>query len=55
MCNLITADNVHGGSGSDGPVLSEPTFIPQNCTAVELMVKTLCESPEPMATVFIGP
>ncbi len=39
MRELIIADNVHGESGLDGPALPEPTFAPQNCTAVELMAK----------------
>ncbi len=43
MRNLIIADNVHGESGLDGPALPEPAFAPQNCTAVELMAKTLRE------------
>lgn len=43
MRELIIADNVHGESGLDGPALPEPAFAPQNCTAVELMAKTLRE------------
>lgn len=55
MRNLIIADNVHGESGLDGLALPEPTFAPQNCTAVELMAKTLCESEEPITIVSTGP
>ena len=55
MRELIIADNVHGESGLDGPALPEPTFAPQNCTAVELMAKTLCESEEPVTIVSTGP
>lgn len=55
MRNLIIADNVHGESGLDGPALPEPTFAPQNCTAVELMAKTLRESAEPVTIVSTGP
>jgi pyrimidine-specific ribonucleoside hydrolase len=55
MRDLIIADNVHGESGLDGPALPEPTFAPQDCTAVELMAKTLRESPEPMTIVSTGP
>ena len=55
MRNLIIADNVHGESGLDGPALPEPTFAPQNCTAVELMAKTLRESEEPVTIVSTGP
>ena len=51
MRELIIADNVHGESGLDGPALPEPTFAPQNCTAVELMAKTLRERAEPV-TLF---
>ena len=55
MRNLIIADNVHGESGLDGPALPEPTFAPQNCTAVELMAKTLRES-ENLSPLFLtGP
>lgn len=55
MRDLIIADNVHGESGLDGPALPEPTFAPQNCTAVELMAKTLRESAEPVTIVSTGP
>lgn len=55
MRNLIIADNVHGESGLDGPALPEPAFAPQNCTAVELMAKTLRESAEPVTIVSTGP
>jgi pyrimidine-specific ribonucleoside hydrolase len=55
MRALIIADNVHGESGLDGPALPEPDFAPQNCTAVELMAKTLRESPQPVTIVATGP
>ncbi|ADO49399.1 pyrimidine-specific ribonucleoside hydrolase RihA [[Enterobacter] lignolyticus] len=55
MRELIIADNVHGESGLDGPALPEPGFAPQPCTAVELMAKTLRESPEPVTLVSTGP
>ncbi|MFO6427386.1 nucleoside hydrolase [Escherichia coli] len=55
IVELIIADNVHGESGLDGPALPEPTFAPQNCTAVELMAKTLRESAEPVTIVSTGP
>lgn len=49
MRELIIADNVHGESGLDGPALPEPSFAPQNCTAVELMAKpcATARSPSP--------
>ncbi|MDV1092160.1 pyrimidine-specific ribonucleoside hydrolase RihA [Raoultella ornithinolytica] len=52
---LIIAENVHGESGLDGPALPEPDFAPQNVTAVELMAKTLRESPQPVTIVATGP
>ena len=55
MRELIIAENVHGESGLDGPALPEPDFTPQACTAVELMAKTLRESPQPVTIVATGP
>ncbi|EML7265210.1 pyrimidine-specific ribonucleoside hydrolase RihA [Raoultella ornithinolytica] len=55
MRELIIAENVHGESGLDGPALPEPDFTPQACTAVELMAKTLHESPQPVTIVATGP
>ncbi|HHS9594564.1 pyrimidine-specific ribonucleoside hydrolase RihA [Raoultella planticola] len=55
MRELIIADNVHGESGLDGPALPEPDFAPQSVTAVELMAKTLRESPQPVTIVATGP
>ena len=55
MRELIIADNVHGESGLDGPAMPEPWFVPQPCTAVELMTKTLRESPQPVTIVSTGP
>lgn len=52
---LIIADNVHGESGLDGPKLPDPAFAPQAMTALELMVKCLHESPEPVTLVPTGP
>ncbi|HCH7882716.1 pyrimidine-specific ribonucleoside hydrolase RihA [Raoultella ornithinolytica] len=55
MRELIIAENVHGESGLDGPALPEPDFTPQACTAVELMAKTLRETPQPVTIVATGP
>lgn len=55
MRELIIAETVHGESGLDGPALPEPDFAPQNVTAVELMAKTLRESPQPVTIVATGP
>lgn len=55
MRDLIIADNVHGETGLDGPVLPEPDFAPQACTAVELMARVVRESHEPITLVATGP
>ncbi|MGY3884045.1 pyrimidine-specific ribonucleoside hydrolase RihA [Aeromonas aquatica] len=52
---LIIADNVHGESGLDGPRLPDPAFAPQAMTGLELMAKSLRESPEPVTLVPTGP
>lgn len=52
---LIIADNVHGESGLDGPTLPDPAFAPQAMTGLELMAKSLRESPEPVTLVPTGP
>ncbi|WP_219598640.1 pyrimidine-specific ribonucleoside hydrolase RihA [Aeromonas salmonicida] len=52
---LIIADNVHGESGLDGPTLPDPAFAPQAMTGLELIAKSLRESPEPVTLVPTGP
>ncbi|MFM1684155.1 pyrimidine-specific ribonucleoside hydrolase RihA [Aeromonas salmonicida] len=52
---LVIADNVHGESGLDGPTLPDPAFAPQAMTGLELMAKSLRESPEPVTLVPTGP
>ncbi|ANI28452.1 ribonucleoside hydrolase [Yersinia entomophaga] len=52
---LIIADNVHGESGLDGPVLPEPDFAPQAENAVELIARVLRASPRPVTLVATGP
>ncbi|MBW8183517.1 pyrimidine-specific ribonucleoside hydrolase RihA [Shewanella nanhaiensis] len=52
---LIIADNVHGETGLDGPVLPDPSFAPQAMTAVELMALKIKESPAPVTLVPTGP
>lgn len=52
---LIIADNVHGESGLDGPKLPDPAFAPQAMTGIELMARSLRESPEPVTLVPTGP
>ena len=51
----ITAANIHGQSGLDGPVLPEPTVPLSELSAVELTAKLLRESPEPLTIVSTGP
>ena len=51
----ITAANIHGQSGLDGPKLPEPTVPVSELSAVELMAKTLRESPEPVTIISTGP
>ncbi len=52
---LIIADNVHGETGLDGPILPEPNFLPLSMTAVELMAEKLRLSPVPVTLVPSGP
>ncbi|WP_129504368.1 pyrimidine-specific ribonucleoside hydrolase RihA [Aeromonas veronii] len=52
---LIIADNVHGESGLDGPKLPDPAFAPQAMTGIELMARSLRESPQPVTLVPTGP
>lgn len=51
----ITAANIHGQSGLDGPKLPAPTVPLSALSAVELMAKTLRESPEPVTIISTGP
>ncbi|MBV7314494.1 pyrimidine-specific ribonucleoside hydrolase RihA [Shewanella sp. NIFS-20-20] len=52
---LIIADNVHGETGLDGPVLPEPNFAAQSMPAWELMANKLRESLQPVTLVPTGP
>lgn len=52
--DLITAGEVHGESGLDGPELPDPTFGPVAMSAVELMVKTIRESDVPVTLIPTG-
>ena len=51
---LITAAEVHGESGLDGPALPEPRHPESELSAYELMVKLLEESPVPVTMVPTG-
>lgn len=52
--DLITAGEVHGESGLDGPDLPEPSFEALPMTAVELMVKIIEESDVPVTLIPTG-
>lgn len=51
----ITAPNIHGQSGLDGPTLPEPGIPLSERSAVELMAETLRQSPEPVTIISTGP
>ena len=51
----ITAPNIHGQSGLDGPRLPEPRVPLSPLTASELTAKLLRESPEPVTLISTGP
>jgi pyrimidine-specific ribonucleoside hydrolase len=56
MCReLVIAPSVHGESGLDGPVLPEPDFQEDLIPAVELLRRTIMESPEPVTLIPTGP
>lgn len=52
---LVTAPNVHGESGLDGPAAKEPTLKGSSRSAVELIVDTLKKSSEKMILIPTGP
>jgi len=53
---LVTAENVHGKTGLNGPVLSDPTMPLQEQYAVDFIVETLMAEPENTVTLCVlGP
>ena len=52
---LVTAPSYHGESGLDGPEMPKPDFCEEPVHAVELLRRTIIESPEPITLVPIGP
>lgn len=53
---LVTAENVHGKTGLDGPPLPEPTMPLQSAHAVDFIVETLRREPPGSVTLCpIGP
>ncbi|MBR2745179.1 MAG: nucleoside hydrolase [Erysipelotrichaceae bacterium] len=53
--SLSAPANIHGESGLDGPALPEPVMELEECSAVELMARTLKNSDEPVTIVATGP
>ncbi|MCL2128336.1 MAG: nucleoside hydrolase, partial [Treponema sp.] len=52
---LVTAASVHGESGLDGPEIPDPDFDEEPVTAVQLLRRTILESPDPVTLVPTGP
>ncbi len=55
MRELITAAEVHGESGLEGPELPDPSFDKGEKTATELIVKIISESEEKVILIPTGP
>jgi len=52
---LRTAEDIHGESGLDGPEIPDPSFEPDERSAIELIADTLKETPEPVTLIPTGP
>jgi pyrimidine-specific ribonucleoside hydrolase len=52
---LEIAVSVHGESGLDGPALPQPGFQEEPVPAVDLLRKTILESPDPVTLIPTGP
>ena len=52
---LVTAPLVHGESGLDGPEIPDPDFDEEPVPALELLRRTIMESPEKITLVPTGP
>lgn len=55
LSDPITAGNIHGQTGLDGPKLPLPDRPLSPLSAVELMASTLRESPDPVTVIATGP
>jgi pyrimidine-specific ribonucleoside hydrolase len=55
LADPITAGNIHGQTGLDGPALPEPAMELSPLSAVELMAKVLRESETPVTIIATGP
>lgn len=52
---LRIADQVHGKSGMDGPMLEPPRLTPVDAHAIDFIAETVAASPEPVTLVPTGP
>lgn len=52
---LVVGKEMHGETGMDGPVLPEPSMVPSEKNAVELIAETLRNSGEKVTIVITGP
>ena len=52
---LVVAEDVHGVSGMDGPILPEPTMQPLTMSAVEFIAEQVEKSKTKMVLVAVGP
>lgn len=55
LTDPITAGNIHGQTGLDGPALPEPSAPLSPLGAVELMAETLRQSSRPVTIIATGP
>ncbi len=52
---LVTAENVHGSSGLDGPDLGDPSTVVEPAHAVDWLISTLRAATEPITVCPLGP
>jgi pyrimidine-specific ribonucleoside hydrolase len=52
---LVTAPEVHGESGLDGPVIPETDYKAENIHAIELMRRVIMDNKEPVTIISTGP
>lgn len=55
MRELVVAENVHGTSGLDGPMLASPTTSTIDAHAVEFLAEQILGSDRPVTLVPVGP
>jgi pyrimidine-specific ribonucleoside hydrolase len=52
---LRTAEDIHGQSGMEGTQIPDPSFVPDERSAIELIADAVRETPEPVTLVPTGP